>query len=214
MVHETEIENMVLVKDIMTRPVISVEENECIPLVARLMKYYKIGCVVVTNKEKEPLGIITEKDLVIRVLTKVTDEGFVIRILRGDTQNSWLNAGEVMTSPVVVISPENNLIEAARKMRRHNIRRLVVVSDGRIIGIITNRDILNVTPEIIEILREEKKIAEVFPEDYSGQTEIAGYCEECGNWFINLNESNGGFLCEECAIGQEPRYTSTQLRIY
>lgn len=198
MSHEIEIEDQVLVKDVMASPVISVNENACIPLVASLMGNYSIGCVMITNEEGGPVGIVTEKDLVVRVLTKTTDEGFVIRLWGGDARASRLTVGEVMTSSVVVITPDTNLVEAARKMRQHNIRRLGVVSKGKIVGIISERDILSVTSEIIEILREKKRIAGIIPADYLGQIVIAGYCEECDNWFNDLNESNGIFLCEEC----------------
>ncbi len=133
-----------------------------------------------------------------RILTKITDKGLVKRVLGESAHICKLTVGEVMTSPLVVITPDKTLVEAARKMRRYNIRRLGVTSKGKLIGIISNKDILAVTPDLIEILREKKKIAEVAPADFSEHLAIAGYCEECGNWFINLNESNGGFLCEEC----------------
>lgn len=197
-IHEKAIENQVLVKEVMSSPVISVNVDACIPLVASLMDHYPIGCVLITNEEGEPVGIITQKDLVVRVLTKIPDESFVIRILGGDERASMLTAGDVMTSPVVVITPEKNLVETARKMRQHDIRRLGVVSKGKIVGIVSERDILSVTPAMIEILREEKRIAGILPKDYLGQVMVAGLCEECDNWSTNLTESNGLYLCEEC----------------
>lgn len=195
---ETTTEEQLLVKDVMTTPLITVKENTCIPMIAQLMKHCKIGSVVVTSEKGKPLGIITERDLVVRILTKITDKGLVKRVLGGDAHIGKLTAGEVMTSPLVVITPDKTLVEAARKMRRHDIRRLGVTSKGKLIGIISNKDILTVTPELIEILRERKKIAEVATADFSEHLAIAGYCERCGNWSNNLKESNGNFLCEEC----------------
>ncbi|MFB0514965.1 MAG: cyclic nucleotide-binding/CBS domain-containing protein [Candidatus Bathyarchaeia archaeon] len=128
------------------------------------MEHYKIGSVVVTSKQGKTLGIITEKDLVVRILTKITDKGLVKRVLGEDAHIGKLTAGEVMTSPLVVISPEGNLVEAARKMRRHNIRRLGVTSKGKLIGIISNKYILAVTPELTEILREKKKLQRLHPQ--------------------------------------------------
>ncbi len=196
--YETDTEGQILIKDVMTSPLITVKENTCIPMVAQLMEHYKIGSVVVTSRQGKPLGIITEKDLVVRILTKITDKGLVKRVLGEGAHIGKLTAGEVMTSPLVVISPEGTLVEAARKMRRHNIRRLGITSKGKLIGIISNKDILAVTPELVEILQEKKKIAEVTPADFSEHLAIAGYCEQCGNWSSNLKESNGNFLCEEC----------------
>ena len=83
-------------------------------------------------------------------------------------------------------------------MRQNNIRRLGVVFEGNIVGIISESDILSVTPAIIEILREEKRIAGILPKDYLGQVVIAGLCEECENWSNNLKESNGLYICEDC----------------
>lgn len=196
--YETDTEEQILVKDVMTNPLITAKEDTCIPMVAQLMEHYKIGSVAVTNRQGKPLGIITEKDLVVRILTKITDKGLVKRVLGEDANTGKLTAGEVMTSPLVVITPDKTLVDAARKMRRHNIRRLGVTSKGKLIGVISNKDILAVTPELVETLREKKKIAEVTPADFSEQVAIAGYCEQCGNWSSNLKESNGDFLCEEC----------------
>lgn len=191
-------ENYVPVKDVMSSPLVTVKEDACIPVVAHIMEHYNIGCVVVIGKEGKSLGIITEKDLVMRVLTNITDKRFVKKILGESAQNDKLTAKEVMTCPVIVISPDETLIEAARKMRRCNIRRLVVVSKNKSIGIITSRDILSVTPELIQVLREKQKIAEVISADFSENLAIIGYCERCGNWSSKLKESNGNFLCEEC----------------
>lgn len=196
--YEPNSEEEISVRDVMASPLITVKENTCIPMVAQLMEHYKIGSVLVTSKKGKPLGIITERDLVTRILTKITDKGLVKRILGEDAHVTKLTAGEVMTSPLVVITPDKTLVEAARKMRRHNIRRLGVTSKGKLIGIISNKDIIGVTPELIEILRERKKIAEITPPDFSEHLAIAGYCERCGNWSSNLKESNGNFLCEEC----------------
>jgi CBS domain-containing protein len=196
--YETGTEGQILVKDVMTSPLITVKENTCIPMVAQLMEHHKIGSLVVTSEQGETLGIITEKDLVVRILTKITDKGLVERVLGEGAHISRLTAGEVMTSPLVVITPDKTLVEAARRMRRHNIRRLGVTSKGKLIGMISNKDILAVTPELVEILREKKKIAEVTLADFSEHSAVAGYCEQCGAWSSRLKESNGNFLCEEC----------------
>jgi CBS domain-containing protein len=195
---EPNTEEQLLVKHVMTTPLITVKEDTCIPMIAKLMEHYRIGSVVVTSEKEKALGIITEKDLVVRILAKITNKGLVKRVLGEDIHIGKLTANEVMTSPLFVINPDKTLVEAARKMRRHNIRRLGVTSKGKLIGIISNKDILTVTPELIEILRERIEIAEVATADFSEHLAIAGYCERCGNWSGNLKESNGNFLCDEC----------------
>lgn len=191
-------ESEVLVKDVMSSPLITVKENTCIPMVAKIMEHFKIGCVVVTGEEGEPLGIITERDLVVRILTKISDSRFIKLVVGEDVNVDGLTAGKIMSSPIITISPDETLVEAARRMRKHNVRRLVVANKGKSIGIITNKDILVIAPELIEILLEKLKIAKTMPLGLSEHLAIAGYCEQCGNWSSNLKESNGNLLCEGC----------------
>ena len=77
-----------LVKDVMSSPVITVYENEPVDKVAQLMDKYKLGCIIVTSRDGKPLGIITERDLVVRVLAK-------------NLLPSKLKAKDVMSSPPV-----------------------------------------------------------------------------------------------------------------
>jgi len=59
-----------LVKDVMSSPVVITGEETNACKVAKLMLDNKVGCIVITNKEEKPLGIVTERDLVARVLAK------------------------------------------------------------------------------------------------------------------------------------------------
>jgi CBS domain-containing protein len=191
-------EEQIFVKDALTSPVITVKENACIPLVARLMEHYQIGSIVVLARDGNPSGIITERDLVVRILTKLSDERFIRQVLEIAPHTNMLTARDVMTSPLIAVTPDINLVEAARLMRRQNIRRLGVVSNGQLIGIISNKDILVITPDLIEILREKKKIVSDSFVDSLTQIGITGYCENCGNWSNSLTGANGSLLCEEC----------------
>ena len=189
-----------LVKDVMSSPVITVAENASIHKASQLMADNNIGCVVVVSKKGKPLGIITTTDLVKRVLAK-------------NVQPSKLKGKEVMTSPLITIGPEETLTETARRMSQLNIRRLGVVYKGNLVGIISSKGILAVTPELIETIQEkarlerENDIEEVASLESAEEIEevspVAGYCEQCGSWAEELNEVEGTFLCEECKIGFE-----------
>ncbi len=191
-------EKQILAQDVMTSPPIAVKEDTCLPMVALLMKENQIGSVVVTDREEMPLGIVTRKDLVTRILAKITDKGLIKRILGEDANIAKLTAGEIMTSPLLVITPKLDLMKVARKMRRHCIRRLGVTSKGKLVGIISSKDILAVVPGLIEILQEKKKIQGVSQMDGSEDFRTAGYCEQCDNWSDGLIAHDGSFLCEEC----------------
>src|SRR4030043_1823914 len=146
-----------LVKDTMSSPVVTTDENAPSNKVARLMDENEVGAVVVTNKEGKPLGIITEKDLVIRVLSK-------------NLAPDAVKAKEIMTTPLVTIEPEATISDAARRMTRLDIRRLGVIYKGNLLGIISSKDILGVMPELIEIMQERSRIE---GEARHGETEEA-----------------------------------------
>lgn len=176
-----------LVKDVMSSPVVTIEENAPINQVAELMDRDDLGCIVVTNKEGKPLGILTERDLVARVLSK-------------NLKPSSVKAKDAMTSPLITIDPDETISEAARRMSRLNIRRLGVVYRGNLIGLISSKDILGVMPELIEIIQERALIeGENRAEEAEKESApLAGYCDHCGSWSDNLQEVNGENLCEDC----------------
>jgi len=187
MMSEIGLRSRMLVKDVMSSPVVTIEENAPVNEVAELMDKHGLGCVIVTNKEGKPIGIITERDLVARVLAK-------------NAMPSSVKAGEVMTSPLITIEPDETIHEAARRMSRLNIRRLGVVYKGQLVGLLSSKDILAVVPELIETIQERALIegenrAQEAPEETSP---LAGYCDRCGGWSDNLNEVDGEFLCEDC----------------
>lgn len=174
-----------LVKDVMSSPAITVSEGETVEKVAQLMDKYNVGCVIVTSKKGKPLGIITERDLIIRVLAK-------------NLLPSKLKVEDVMTSPLMTIDPDETLSEAARRMSRLNIRRLGVMYKGELVGIISSKDILAVTPELMEIIKEKANIESASALEASESTLLAGYCDRCGAWSDDLREVEGQFLCEDC----------------
>jgi CBS domain-containing protein len=92
-----------LVKDAMSSPVVTTTEDTPTNIIAKLMDKNDLGCVIVTNKDGKPLGIITERDLVIRVLTK-------------NLQPVAVKAKDIMTAPLATIEPEATISDAARRM--------------------------------------------------------------------------------------------------
>ena len=182
-----------LVKDIMSNPVITTEEEAPSNKVALLMDENKVGAVVVTNKEGQPLGIITERDLVIRVLSK-------------NLKPDAVKSREIMTSPLVTIEPEATINEAAKRMSRIDIRRLGVLYKGNLVGIISSKDILGVMPELIEIIQERTRIEGAGRSEETEEVEetpLSGYCDRCGVYSENLKDVNGQNLCEDCRIELE-----------
>ena len=181
------IRERMLVRDVMSSPVITVNEDETVEKVAQLMDKYRLGCIIVTSKDGKPIGIITERDLVVRVLAK-------------NLVASELKAKDVMSSPLMTISPDATISEAARMMSRLNIRRLGVVYRGELLGIVSSKDVLAVTPELIEIIQEKARIESQGSSEEIEPVPLTGYCDRCGAWSDDLREVEGQFLCEDCRL--------------
>jgi CBS domain-containing protein len=113
------------VKDFMTRGVLTIDAEKTVFEAAELMSQKEVGDVVVLNGEI-PRGIVTERDFVRRVVAKK---------ISLDTKVS-----DVMSKPLITISPEASLKEAARKMVNNRIRRLPVVKQHKLVGIIAVSD--------------------------------------------------------------------------
>jgi len=181
-----------LVKDVMSSPVVTVNEKEPVTKVAQLMGKHDLGCIIVTGKDGKPSGIITERDLVARVLAK-------------NRPRYKLAAKNVMTAPLITIEPDETLSEAARRMSRLNVRRLGVMYKGELVGIISSKDILAITPELIEIMQQKAKIeGETVAEE--GYPQMAGYCDFCRQWSDTLEEVEGSFICEGCKTEMKSEY--------
>lgn len=182
-----------IVKDVMSSPVITVDEDDNIKEVAKLMEAQRLGCIIVTDKDNRPIGIITERDLVVRVLAK-------------NKTPSKLTAKSVMTTPLVTIRPGETLVNAARQMSRLNLRRLGVFYKGDFVGIISSKDVLAVTPELIDTIQEKARIEGGNTEDRLGSPPSAGYCDRCSQWSSRLKEVEGEFLCEGCSSNNRGEY--------
>ena len=179
-----------LVRDVMSSPVVTMDENAASNLAAAAMDQNDLGCVIVTNKAGKSIGIITERDLVVRVLSKN---------LKPDT----VKAKEIMTTPLVTIEPDATISDAARRMNRLDIRRLGVIYKGNLVGIITAKDVLGVMPELIEIIQERSRIEGAAHTEDMEEAPLSGYCDRCNIYSDTLKERNGQNICEECRVELE-----------
>ncbi|UCH01990.1 MAG: CBS domain-containing protein [Candidatus Bathyarchaeota archaeon] len=181
----SKVKTEVLVKDVMTSPVIKVFEDETIRRVAKLMDDHNLGSIIVTDGKGNPTGIITERDIVKRVTAK-------------NLIPNAVKAKEVMSSPLVAISPDEDISEAAKTMSKSGIRRLIVIDGKKMIGIISSNDIVSITPALIELMSEKARITQgpAIPRGFIS----AGYCDRCRQWSESLLEVDSGFLCEERRI--------------
>ncbi len=178
-----EIDTKVTVHDAMTSNVLTLDPKTSVAEAAHLMTRFKIGCLIVKSNS-EPEGLITESDIIRKVVSK-------------DLKASEITIGELMSKNLISINPGSELNEAARIMAKSNIRRLPVVNEGVLVGILTSSDVLMVSPELTEILVEDARMQN--QNSYmDGPYPVPGACEGCGNFMDNLVEVDGKYLCEDC----------------
>jgi signal-transduction protein with cAMP-binding, CBS, and nucleotidyltransferase domain len=164
-----------------TNPV-TVKPQTTVQEAALLMKKKRIGnCIVV---DKKPVGIVTESD----ILKKVVAE---------DKKASEVLVEEIMGTPLIVIDPYVNIEEVMKTMSRCNIRRLPVVEKGKLIGIITIKDVVLLSPLLLEISREWTDIVGR-DEAHLKKQVFSGKCEDCSTLSTNLRNVDGRLLCEDC----------------
>ncbi len=118
----------ILVKDIMTKALISVEPGTTIFQVAKMMEQGGIGAVLV-KKDGTTSGIITDRDFAIKIATQK---------LPLETP-----VDKVTSYPLQTINSSETILIAADQMSSKKIRKLAVVEDGKIVGIITSTDLVN-----------------------------------------------------------------------
>ena len=114
------------VKDLMTQRVEAANQQTPIRDVAKTMKELNVGAIPICDDDNRPVGIVTDRDLVVRGIV----EGFDI--------NSQVE--QIMSNHVVYASPEMDIHEAAKLMGSHQIRRLPVVDQGKMVGMISIGD--------------------------------------------------------------------------
>jgi len=169
----------------MSRPPVTASEADNASKVSKLMLQHDIGCVIVLDKSGKPTGIITERDIVQRVAAK--------NILSSD-----VIATEVMSKPIVTISPGASVNDAAKMMNQKRIRRLAVIENGKLVGVLTQKDILNVTPTLIDLIYEKSRVGKL-ESPRTRASNVEGYCDECETWSENLVQKDGVFVCPDCA---------------
>jgi signal-transduction protein with cAMP-binding, CBS, and nucleotidyltransferase domain len=103
------------------------------------MNKHEIGCLVVVEDDK-PVGIITERDLLKRCLAKSKE-------LRN------MKVTEIMSQPLISVGPTIEIEEAAKVMCQKQIKKLPIVEDGKLCGLITLTDILRIQPQLIRMYK-------------------------------------------------------------
>ena len=122
----------------MTKNVVTIDSNQTILEAYKKYRDFKVGCLIVTDKD-QCVGIVTERDLIVRSIHRNLETTMV---------------KDIMTTEVKTIHPFDNLEKALEIIKKYNIKKLPVVSDDIIEGIITITDIAYAIPELKEGFKE------------------------------------------------------------
>lgn len=155
------------VESVMTSPVVRVMPETGFREIVALLAEYDITGVPVVDDDGRPLGIVSEADLLL-TLAAQEDQGSLMPppgAARPGPDGS-VTAADLMSGPVICITPSTSVVAAARLMGRHGVKRLPVLDvDGRVFGMVSRGDLLRV------FLREDRVIRREIVEEVLGRVE-------------------------------------------
>lgn len=120
---------MITVKDWMSKPVYTIKTGSTILEAARRMADHNIGSIIISDDGKHPDGILTERDVLKRVIAQDKDPKTTL-------------VENIMTKKVMTVDVDTSLLEISKIMTKNLLRRIIVTEKGKMIGIVTSRDLL------------------------------------------------------------------------
>ncbi len=126
-----------IIREVMSRDVKTIRPIDTVKQAATIMNENRIGSLIVISGTGELKGIVTERD----ILTDVVAEG---------KDSNTMKVEEIMTKELITISPDKTLEEAADLMTEKKIKKLPIVHEGKLIGIVTATDLVAYEKELIE----------------------------------------------------------------
>jgi CBS domain-containing protein len=123
------------------RPLVTIGEDATALRACEDMRDHRVGAVLIVDGRGAPVGIFTERDLMIRVIVEGKDPALV-------------RIGELMTRDLFTVSPERTLSDAAQEMQARHIRHVPVVRGGKVVALLSLRDLLR---ELLHMKQVEVK---------------------------------------------------------
>lgn len=127
------------IENVMIKDVISAEETVPVKKAVELMSLNEIGCLIVMKKKK-PVGIVTERDILKRVLFESKDP-------------EKTKISEIMSKPLIVGKPQMELEQAVNLMVEQKIKKLPITQGGKLVGLITLTNILQFQPQLLRLYK-------------------------------------------------------------
>lgn len=167
--------------DAMTRRPVIVSPDSNIQHCSKVMEKENVGSLLIKNGGKLG-GIITDQDIVRRIIAYGID-------------TKKTKVSKYMSKKLVTISPEKDIFEAITLMANLNVKQLPVLDGNKMVGLLTQKDVLKIEPELFDLLVDKLNIRE----EESKPTGNEGACDECGNFSKRLIRRDGSVICKECS---------------
>jgi CBS domain-containing protein len=142
-------------RDVMTRDVVSVTSDMPMRKIAALLLEKRISGVPVVDASGTPIGIVSEGDLIGRseAEREARQDWWLTILAEGEDLSpdflaslNYPTAHDLMSAPVTTVHEETNLGEIARILMTHRIKRVPVIRDGHIVGIVSRADLVRALP--------------------------------------------------------------------
>ncbi len=140
------------------------------------------SAIIVTDKDI-PVGIVTDRDIITKVFYRALNP-FEIKL------------EDIMTKPIITIRKDDPLEKAAMIINKKKIRKLPVIDDGKIVGLLSENNIVKISPYLLVIA--EKEESNENEKEIDEDIYYTGICEGCGKFSHELKYKNGMFLCPDC----------------
>jgi len=179
----------ILISEVMNQNPISIEPTASLLDCAKKMVQKRVGSLLIVQN-KRLVGFIANDDILWALVKKTKSD------------LSKIKAIDIATKKIATAKPTDNLEEAIKKMKQLRFRRLPVIQNKELVGIVTIRDILNFNPDIYEEIKEieylkaeQERLNQM--DNTRRPSRFEGICEECGN-YDTLYKVNGQLICESC----------------
>ena len=176
------------VYDCMTTKPVSVSPDASLEECAKVMNENHVGALVIKDNHQSK-GLITEQDIVRKVVANGINP--LTKKVR-----------DFMETKLMTIPSNSDIYDALIKMRDSNIRHLPVVENGKMIGLLTLKDILKIEPQLFELLVEKFELREETRKPINRFIPNEAICQSCGAYVENVKRVKGSLLCERCAKEQ------------
>jgi len=174
----------IYVRDVMNKKILTLDVNKNIKNAAELMNKIRQYEVVITKNNK-PIGIVTDSDIIKKVVAK-------------NLKPSSVKIKKLMRGPLVTVHTDETVLDASRKMKRNSIKRLPVVEHGKLVGMLTLSEIARTCPEMIDLLEWKLKMRESEKEPIITERSTSGICDSCSVYSDDLRNKDDQWICETC----------------